>query len=163
MSASTLRPVTLADWSAVHSWASLPQFCRFQPWGPNSEAESRAHVQAAIDAWSRTPRQRWVYLACLDGRPIGSGEVRIHSRGHRQGEIAYGVHPSLWGRGLGTGIGHALLAIGFAELDLHRVHATCDPRNLGSARVLRRLGMTYEGRLRHTTLIRDGWRDSEMF
>lgn len=96
-------------------------------------------------------------------QPIGSGEVRIHSRDHRQGEIAYGVHPDLWGRGLGTGIGHALLAIGFGELNLHRIHATCDPRNLGSARVLRRLGMTHEGRLRQTILIRDGWRDSDVF
>jgi len=163
MNALTLRPVRPEDWAAVHSWGSLPQFCRFQPWGPNTEAESRAHVQAAIDAWSRTPRLRWVYLACVDGQPIGSGELRIHSMGHRQGEIAYGVHPDLWGRGFGTGIGHALLAIGFGQLELHRIHATCDPRNLGSARVLRRLGMTYEGRHRHTLLIRDGWRDSDVF
>jgi RimJ/RimL family protein N-acetyltransferase len=48
-------------------------------------------------------------------------------------------------------------------LRLHRVHATCDPRNLGSARVLTKLGMTFEGRLRHTQLIRDGWRDSLVF
>jgi len=27
----------------------------------------------------------------------------------------------------------------------------------------RPLGMTYEGKLRHTMLIRDGWRDSELF
>ncbi|MET9021423.1 GNAT family protein [Actinopolymorpha sp. NPDC004070] len=41
--------------------------------------------------------------------------------------------------------------------------ATCDPRNAGSAALLRRLGMAYEGRLRHTMLLRDGWRDSETF
>ena len=29
--------------------------------------------------------------------------------------------------------------------------------------MLGKLGMMYEGRLRHTMLIRDGWRDSEMF
>lgn len=64
---------------------------------------------------------------------------------------------------MGTAIGAALLRIGFAERGLHRIAATCDPRNAGSAAVLRRLGMAYEGRLRHTTLLRDGWRDSETF
>ncbi|MEU2834488.1 GNAT family protein [Streptomyces lavendulae] len=55
------------------------------------------------------------------------------------------------------------MARGFEDLGLHRIHATCDPRNLGSARVLGKLGMTREGRHRHTALIRDGWRDSDMF
>jgi [ribosomal protein S5]-alanine N-acetyltransferase len=52
---------------------------------------------------------------------------------------------------------------GFAELGLHRVFGTCDPRNVASARVLRKLGMTHEGHMRHTALIRDGWRDSDLY
>jgi [ribosomal protein S5]-alanine N-acetyltransferase len=73
------------------------------------------------------------------------------------------VHPGFWGRGIATAIGRQLLARGFGELGLHRIHATCDPRNAGSARVLAKLGMTREGHLRHTRLIRDGWRDSLVF
>ena len=46
---------------------------------------------------------------------------------------------------------------------MHRIYATCDPRNVASSRVLGKLGMTREGRLRHTSLIRDGWRDSDVF
>lgn len=46
---------------------------------------------------------------------------------------------------------------------LQRIYATCDPRNLASARILGKLGMTWEGRHRHTALIRDGWRDSDVF
>ncbi|GLX06180.1 hypothetical protein Misp03_31070 [Microbispora sp. NBRC 16548] len=46
---------------------------------------------------------------------------------------------------------------------MHRVYATCDPRNTASAAVLNKLGMTYEGHLRHTMKLRDGWRDSAIF
>ena len=46
---------------------------------------------------------------------------------------------------------------------MHRVFATCDPRNTASAGVLRKVGMAREGRLRHTLLIRDGWRDSDVY
>jgi [ribosomal protein S5]-alanine N-acetyltransferase len=73
------------------------------------------------------------------------------------------VHPRLWGRGVGTATGRALVRIGFEELGLHRIVGTCDPRNLASAAVLRKVGLTYEGHLRHTQLIRDGWRDSLTF
>lgn len=157
-----LRPLEAGDWRAVHSWARLPEFCRYQPWGPDTPEQSRTFVDAAVAAWSETPQTRYAYLAVVGDRPIGMGEVWVREHTHRQGEIAYGLHPEWWGRGLGTALGSELLRIGFEELGLYCIYATCDPRNLGSAGVIRKLGMTYEGRLRHTMLIRDGWRDSEV-
>ncbi|WP_234376893.1 GNAT family N-acetyltransferase [Streptomyces sp. TP-A0356] len=159
----TLRQLALNDWQAVHSWAGLERACRYQPWGPNTEEETRAFVQAAVEAWSHADQQRFAYVALFENELVGMGELRIRSRRHRQGEIAYIVHPRAWGRGVGTAIGRELLSRGFGELGLHRICATCDPRNLASVRVLGKLGMTYEGRHQHTALIRDGWRDSEMF
>jgi len=58
---------------------------------------------------------------------------------------------------------HRLLTRAFAAFALHRVAATCDPRNKASAAVLAQLGMVHEGRLRHTVQIRDGWRDSDVY
>jgi RimJ/RimL family protein N-acetyltransferase len=91
------------------------------------------------------------------------GELRVRSSIQRQGEISYVVHPRFWGQGIATEIGRQLLAEGFGDLGLHRIYATCDPRNHGSSRVLVKLGMTPEGRMRHTQWIRDGWRDSLIF
>ncbi|WP_079251725.1 GNAT family protein [Streptomyces sp. MP131-18] len=158
-----LRKLTLNDWQAVHSWASLEEACRYQPRGPNSEDQTRAFVQTAAEAWSRARQQRFVCIARSENNPVGMDELHIRSHRHRQGEITCIVHPRAWGRGVGTAIGRELLSRGFRELGLHRIYATCDPRNLPSARVLGKPGMTYEGRHRHTALIRDGWRDSEMF
>ena len=67
------------------------------------------------------------------------------------------------GAGVGTAIARALLGVAFESMNLHRVMATCDPRNLASAAVLQKVGMTFEGQLRHTMQIRDGWRDSSVF
>jgi ribosomal-protein-alanine N-acetyltransferase len=158
-----LRPVEATDWQAVHSWGSLPEFCRYQAWGPNTPEQSRTFVEAAVAAWSQNPQTRHVYVAYIGEQVVGMGELRVRESEHRQGEISYGLHPRCWGRGLGTMLGRELLRIGFEYLSLHRVYATCDPRNLGSAGVIRRLGMAYEGRLRHTLLIRDGWRDSDIY
>ncbi|MDT0321141.1 GNAT family N-acetyltransferase [Streptomyces millisiae] len=159
----SLRRIEIADWRDVHAWARLPETCRFQTWGPNTEEETRAFVRAAVEAWTRVPQRRFAFTAHRAGAVVGMGELCIRSSAQRQGEISYVVHPEAWGAGVGTAIGTALLRHGFEALRLHRIYATCDPRNVASSRVLSKLGMTREGRLRHTALIRDGWRDSDMF
>ena len=120
-------------------------------------------VLGAMEAAGSSPRVRFAFAAWLDGELIGTGELNVRDREHRQGEIGYLVHPRVWGRGVGTAIGRELLELGFGEVGLHRIFATCDPRNVGSVRVLGKLGMTYEGRQRHTMLVKAGWRDSEVF
>jgi [ribosomal protein S5]-alanine N-acetyltransferase len=159
----TLRRLAYDDWPAVHAWTKLPESCRYQTWGPNTEEETKAFVETAVRAWDQNPPERYMYAAIVDGSVVGNGALQIRNRAHRQGEISYIVHPQLWGRGIATGIGQELLRIGFDDLQLHRIVGTCDPRNAGSERVLRKLGMTYEGHLRHTQFIRDGWRDSLTF
>nr|WP_254924638.1 GNAT family protein [Paenibacillus odorifer] len=94
---------------------------------------------------------------------IGMIELNIRSHTDRSGEIGYIVHPDAWGQGVATAAARRMLKFGFEELQLHRIYATCDPRNSGSSKVLTKIGMTYEGRLRDALLIKDGWRDSLMF
>jgi RimJ/RimL family protein N-acetyltransferase len=156
-----LRLVAERDWRAIHGWASREEVCRYQGWGPNTEDQTRAFVAEAVAAADTWPRTRFVYVVTRDGLVVGSCELNL--RGDGQGEIGYGLHPDHWGRGLATAAARRLLELCFAELGLHRVFATCDPRNLASGRVLRRLGMTHEGRLREVLLIRDGWRDSDVY
>ncbi|MEO0823099.1 MAG: GNAT family protein, partial [Pseudomonadota bacterium] len=53
-----------------------------------------------------------------------------------------------------------ILQLCFEELDLHRLSATTDVENDASWRVMERLGMQCEGRLRHHRQVRGTWRDS---
>ncbi len=160
-----LREFVPDDWRAVHAWASRPEVCRFQDWGPNTQEETRTFLETVLAAASARPRTDFTLAATLPGRdtPVGSGSLYIRNRRFRTGEIGYAVHPDHWGQGLGTEIARLLLDLGFGRFGLHRVFATCDPRNVGSGRVLQKVGMTREGRLRHTALIRDGWRDSDVY
>ncbi|WP_433291276.1 GNAT family N-acetyltransferase [Actinoplanes sp. CA-030573] len=160
-----LRPLELEDWPAVHDWARLLDSCRYQAWGPNSEAETQSYVREAARLWHQHPQSSFPHavVADEDERSTVVGVADLHLRGDAVGEIGYGIHPRLWGRGYGTAAARLLLGLAFREHGLHRVYATCDPRNTASARVLRKAGMTYEGRMRETVLIRDGWRDSELY
>jgi ribosomal-protein-alanine N-acetyltransferase len=156
-----LRPLAETDWEAVHDWAQREDVCRYQAWGPNTPEQTRSFAQEAAACWSQTPQKRFPYAVTLDSTVIGVGELTLHDR--QQGEIGYGIHPALWGRGLATAAARKLLAIGFVSHGRHRIFATCDPRNVASGRVLQKIGMTHEGRMRETLLIRDGWRDSDLY
>lgn len=152
-----LRLLTLDDTAAVHGWARLPEACRYQAWGPNTYEQTREYVRAAVAA----APDRYVYGVLVDGEVVGSGELKLH--GASTGEIAYAVHPHVWGQGIATAAAWELLRLGFGAHGRHRVFGTCDPRNVASAAVLRKVGMRYEGRMRGTAYIRDGWRDSDLY
>ncbi|GAA2805100.1 GNAT family protein [Saccharopolyspora taberi] len=155
--APMLRPLALDDVTAVHSWACLPESCRYQARGPNTFEQTQEFVRAAVAA----PPDRLVFAVVVDGDVVGTAALKL--RGSSTGEIAYAVHPRLWGQGIATAAARELLRMGFAEHGRHRIFATCDPRNLASAAVLRKIGMRYEGRMRGTAYIRDGWRDSDLY
>lgn len=55
-------------------------------------------------------------------------------------ELVYGLHPSVWGRGLATEAGRAAMAHAFDGLGFVEVLAATDVPNTASIAVLRRLG-----------------------
>jgi RimJ/RimL family protein N-acetyltransferase len=152
-----LRPLALDDTAAVHDWARLPESCRYQAWGPNTYEQTQEYVATAVAALP----SRHVFAVVVDGQVVGTAELNLH--GASTGEIGYGVHPRVWGQGIATATARELLRIGFGEHGRHRIFGTCDPRNVASAAVLRKIGMRYEGRMRGTAHIRDGWRDSDLY
>jgi RimJ/RimL family protein N-acetyltransferase len=160
-----LRELDVADWPAVHAYSARPEVARYQTWGPNTPAESRAFVEQVLAAAQAAPRREYQLAITIadGGRLIGTGALWVRNVEHGQGELGYFLHPDHWGRGYATEAARLLLGFGFAELRLHRVFATCNPHNVVSARVLEKIGMTFEGRLRETLRLRAGWRDSAVY
>ncbi|WP_088006430.1 GNAT family N-acetyltransferase [Indiicoccus explosivorum] len=159
-----LREFKVGDWQAVHAYASDEEVCRYQPWGPNTIAESRGFVRQVLMDRDKEPRTRFAFaVTTRSEKMIGAGELNIRSFSHHTAEIGYVIHPDYWGQGLATEVGELLLGFGFKRMNMHRVYATCDVRNTGSRKVLERIGMTQEGKLRDHLLLRDGWRDSYVY
>ena len=157
-----LREFAQADWEAVQEYACLPEVVRYMPWGPNTEGDTRDFIGRALAAQAATPRVTYE-LAVIwreTGQLIGGCGLTVPSPTHRVGEIGYCLRPDFWGRGCITEAAGALLALGFQHLQLHRIQASCDPENTGSRRVLEKLGMQLEGRLRQNLQLRGQWRDS---
>ncbi|KUF36173.1 MULTISPECIES: GNAT family N-acetyltransferase [Lysinibacillus] len=159
-----LREFTPHDWIDVHKYASQEIVCRYQTWGPNTEEDSKEFIQDALDEARQTPRERYVFAIIYQETLIGSVEIMIRDFTNKVGEIGYIVNPDYWGKGVATQSAKLVITFGFDTLKLHRIYATCDPRNIGSSKVLEKVGMAKEGILRENMLMKDGiWRDSFLY
>jgi ribosomal-protein-alanine N-acetyltransferase len=69
-------------------------------------------------------------------------------RDHLCAEMGYWIGVPYWGRGYCTEAARALIRHGFEDRGLHRIHAVHFGTNPASGRVMRKIGMVYEGRLR---------------
>lgn len=78
-------------------------------------------------------------------------------------EIGYFIQRRHWGKGYTLEASRAALSFAFGQLGLHRVWGKCHVKNLGSARVMEKLGMTLEGTIREHVWMRDHWRSSREY
>ncbi|MCS6291971.1 MAG: GNAT family N-acetyltransferase [Nitrospira sp.] len=75
---------------------------------------------------------------------IGLDIVQIH----RHARLGYWLGIPYWNQGYGTEAVRAVLRYGFMQLNLHRIYSPHFQGNAASGRVLQKVGMTYEGRMR---------------
>jgi ribosomal-protein-alanine N-acetyltransferase len=74
---------------------------------------------------------------------------------NRVGELGYSIARTYWGRGLATEAARAAVDAAFSGyVDLNRMRAMADARNVASLRVMEKLGMVREGVLRQNRLVR---------
>ncbi|MGM0896631.1 MAG: GNAT family N-acetyltransferase [Bacillota bacterium] len=76
---------------------------------------------------------------------IGLNQLQLRSK---KTEVGYELHPDYWRQGLMEEALRAVLAYSYEELGLYRIGAVTYPENIGSNRLLRKMGFTQEGRLR---------------
>ncbi|WP_174187362.1 GNAT family N-acetyltransferase [Nocardia barduliensis] len=160
-----LREFTGTDEAAVHAFAGDPVVTRFTDWGPNSIEDTRAFLADAT-AQARDPQRDAFTFAVTQahsGRLIGSAAIGVTSARHRRGEFGFVFHRDFWSQGYATEAGTLLLRFGFDRLRLRRISATCHPDNQASARVLAKLGLEFEGRMRSHLFVRGAWRDSLLY
>ncbi len=160
-----LREFRADDERAIHAYASDPEVVRLMIWGPNTLEQTQAFLQTMLKAQEQWPRP-FVELAIElrgEGRMIGSIGLRVKDERNRAADIGYILSRSDWGCGYMTEAARAILNVAFRQLDLHRVWATCDPRNQASYRVMEKLGMRREAHFRKDAMKKGEWRDSYLY
>jgi RimJ/RimL family protein N-acetyltransferase len=87
----------------------------------------------------------------------------VNSFNARDADIGYELDPHYWGHGYAIEAARAIMEFGFAELLLHRIWAKTNADNTGSIRLLEKLGMRQEGRLREKEYFKGRWWDTLIY
>lgn len=82
---------------------------------------------------------------------------------HVRAELGYWIGLPYWNRGYCTEAASAVVRYAFETLGLNRVHASHLTRNPASGRVMQKLGMSHEGRLRQHVRKWDKLEDLEKY
>jgi RimJ/RimL family protein N-acetyltransferase len=140
-----LRRLTADDAPVMAAYRSDPAIARYQDWtetDPVALAAFFAELEA-IDP-GRPPGQ-WFQFGVAEratGRLVGDCGLCVRSDSPDTADLGYTLAGGYHGLGYATEAAAALCQWAFSELELARIVATTDARNLPSIRVLERLGMT---------------------
>jgi ribosomal-protein-alanine N-acetyltransferase len=144
-----MRRAEVRDLGAMHAVLSHPEAMRYWSTPPHATLHQSREWLKAMMASPETESDDFVVE--YEGRVIGKAGF------WRLPEIGYILHPDCWGRGLGFECLSALIDRAFRRFSFQVVLADVDPRNIGSLRLLAKLGFVETRRADATILVGDTW------
>ena len=157
-----LRELTPSDLADVHEYASDPLVSRFEFWGPNTPAVTEKVLEEWLTQQQHWPREE-VNLGVevtTEHKLIGVITLRMKHDANRTADFGFAFNRQYWNQGYATEAARAVIGAAFRLLNAHRVWAGCDTRNIGSYRVMEKLGMRREAHMRKDVWQKGEWRDS---
>ena len=146
---------------ALHSSPYVLRYCDAPPWSERARAEK--FITACRQMAQEGTGARLAVERNSDRAFIGWCSLTRWNPDYRSASLGYCFHDAAWGHGYATEAAHALLRWAYGTLDLNRVQAETDTRNLASARVLEKLGFVREGTLREDCIVNGEVSDSWVY
>jgi ribosomal-protein-alanine N-acetyltransferase len=161
-----LREVQPDDAARIFEIMSDPRVTRYFGMLPMENlAAAERRIAGIREAFAERSGVRWAIAERAGGRLLGTcGFWRLVAE-HDRAEIGYELAAESWGQGVMTEALGAMLTFGFAEMGLHSVEAQIHPANIGSRRVLEKLGFAQEGYFRENyhDVVEGGYTDTAVF
>ena len=140
-----LRPFAFTDVNDVLAYASDPEWSRFLPVpDPYTLKDAEEFVARCI---LHEPDDNLRFAIEFNGSVIGGIDLRIEAP-NAVGSLHYSLSRDHWNRGLTTEAAQAVIDLGFTEFGLEKVYSWANVQNIGSWRVMVKIGMTREGTFR---------------
>jgi len=157
-----LRPPRRADARAIfEGYARDAEVVRYLVWRPHRDLrETEEFLDRCAAGWAAGDDFPWAVTLKSSGELIGMLGLRLDGF---KADVGYALARKVWGQNFAAEALRPVVEWALAQPGIYRVWALCDVDNTASARVLEKVGMTREGRLRRYTLhpnVSDEPRDS---
>ena len=164
-----IREFQASDREALLAMVRDPDQIRHMLLFLDTEQQLDDFLSMALASASAQPRLQWHFAVedatngATNGHYLGSCCLMVEPDSPSSAELGYWFLREAWGHGYATESSAAILELGFRRLGFHRVWGKCHTQNVASAKVMEKLGMTYEGTLREHVWLRDHFRSSRVY
>jgi RimJ/RimL family protein N-acetyltransferase len=142
-----LRPFRLEDASEVQRLAGAKEIAATTLRIPHPYPDGAAEewIAGLAPHLEKDEAVAYAIARASDGALLGAIGLEI-SRAHERAELGYWIGLPYWGNGYCTEAAQEIVRYALNVLGLHRISACHFAHNEASGRVMRNIGMTYEGR-----------------
>ena len=160
-----LREFRLDDFDALFEYTRDPEIHRYEGKQIPEPDAVLSYIQGAIEQQNIRPRTLYRFAITIppDDRAVGRITLGLIYPQLRIWEIGWALKRSEWGKGYTTEAALEVLGLAFSQTTAHRVVAFCNANNAASYRVMEKIGMQREGRLRDGVLNGDEWNDEFVY
>jgi [ribosomal protein S5]-alanine N-acetyltransferase len=159
-----LRELVETDFLALREMETRPEFNTYER-EFTSEGETRKSLEESLYSQHEISRTIYRLAIAITPQDTTKGILKLsrHQESIREWEVGWAMHPDEWGKGFATEAAWHLIDWAFRELNIHRVVGFCHASNAASVRVMEKLGMHQEGRLKDARWLNDAWWDEYVY
>lgn len=138
-----IMPEDVEDIFAIRSDYEVTRYNGGAPYTTLEQAETL--IEGIASAYADERSIRWGITLKGKDRVIGMVGYNYWIRQDYRGSIGYDLARAYWGHGIMTEAVHGIVRFGFTRMGLNRIEADATSINLGSIRVLEKVGFQREG------------------
>lgn len=156
-----LRKLRIEDAKDVFkNYASSDDVTKYLTWETHSNIyETKNYLQDLIERYKDGKTFDWAIELKSENIVVGSICAKIPNEIISKIEIGYCIGKNWWNQGIVTEALQKVIRFLFEEINVNRIEAYHDVRNLASGRVMQKCGMKFEGVLRQAYKFKNGLAD----
>ncbi|WP_249870363.1 GNAT family N-acetyltransferase [Oceanobacillus saliphilus] len=159
-----LRKIKKHDIEDMYLYGSNEEVAKYVTWDAHkSLSDTEAFMNYALAKYKNKDVAPWAIQYKENGKMIGTIDFIWWKPKHYSAEIGYVISQDYWGMGICTEAAKEMIKFGFEKMNLVRIQAKCMLENIGSEKVMEKIGMVYEGTLRKEMVIKQQHQDLKVY
>lgn len=159
-----LRKLEVSDAEEYFSVLSDPETIKHTRWDLfNTVEDSIAYLIYLEQKYQSRQAFHWGIIEKDSQKLIGRVAFISFDEENDRTEIGYVISKHYWNKGFISEAIQELIKYGFNELGVNRIEARCNEDNIGSERVMQKVGMKFEGILREQLKMKGNYKNQKHY
>lgn len=160
-----LRKFTIFDAQDMFDYASNKNVSKYVTWPVHQSIDNaKGFIDEIVNNYRKGDFPApWAIVYKSNNKVIGTVDFVNYNDENKCAEIGYAISEDYWKKGITSEAAKAIMKVGFEQLNLNRIEALCHVDNIGSARVMQKLGMKLEGTLRQKMFVKGEYWDIHIY